>query len=155
MSEVLQRSKTITCVQKETTGRRVVVVPGIVVGNPRAASFTKSLHLCVSVSCHVLRKEDFLDLPVYAGPLGASPGKVWLKLKRCRVSNGNFSSYCRIHHLQHFQINHKPSSATSFHGDPAALRQRQRQDEGRILWVLHENKRKKCPDCLNITAQDT
>lgn len=75
MSEALQRSKTIIRVQKETTGRRVAVVPGIVVGNPRAGSFTESLHLCGGVRCDVLRKEDFLDLPVDAGPLGAFPGR--------------------------------------------------------------------------------
>lgn len=51
------------------------MVPGIVVGKPRAGSVTESIHLCRGVRCDVLRKEDFLDLSVDAGPLGVPPGR--------------------------------------------------------------------------------
>lgn len=51
------------------------MVPGMVVGNPRAGSLTESLHLRGGVRCDVLRKEDFLDLPVDAGLREASPGR--------------------------------------------------------------------------------
>lgn len=118
------------------------------VGNPRAGSFTKSLHLCGGVRCDV-QERGFSWSARRCGTAGSvSRETVWLNHKRCRVSIiylkfSNFSPCWHIHHEQRFQINHKPSSVTSFHGDPAALRRRQRQDEGRILWVLHENKRKK------------